>query len=266
MNLQNTIVVGLDGSPAAWRAMNWAADESARTGRSVLLVHAAVDNRVSGAELLAEGRARLTDGALDVDTRIMLRETDPVSLLLGASEGADLVVLGRTPRRMNGSRLGSVAHKVLTRAACPVVIVDQPVSVSTNVVVVGVPDSPSSLSALDFACVEARLRGATVVAVRARSAHGASRESAAVRDAEEQAIVDSTVQLAHRLDPTVAVRGIRSGESIECALERASADAALVVLGSRSGPRLPRLGPVTSWAVHYLYCPVAVVKTAPSSE
>jgi nucleotide-binding universal stress UspA family protein len=264
MNLENTIVVGLDGSPAAWRAMNWAADESTRTGRSVLLTHAAVDNRVAGAGLLAEGRARLTDGAMDVDARTMLRETDPVSLLLEASRAADLVVLGRTPRRMNGSRLGSVAHKVLTRAACPVVIVDEPVSTTANVVVVGVADSPSSHSALDFACAEARLRGATVVALRA--ADGTSREPVAVRDAEEQAIVDSTVQLAQRFDPTVAVRGVVSGEAIECALERASADAALVVLGSRSGPRLPRLGPVTSWAVHYLNCPVAVVKAAPSTE
>jgi nucleotide-binding universal stress UspA family protein len=54
MNLENTIVVGLDGSPAAWQAMNWAADESRRTGRSLLLAHAAADNTVIGAGLLAD--------------------------------------------------------------------------------------------------------------------------------------------------------------------------------------------------------------------
>ena len=57
------------------------------------------------------------------------------------------------------------------------------------------------------------------------------------------------------------VRLVLTGEPTEVALEQESEDAAMLVLGCRRADdsRLPRLGPIASWAAHHFRCPVIVV-------
>jgi len=40
MAVQQTVLVGIDGSPAGWSALQWAAGEAELTGRRLLVVHA----------------------------------------------------------------------------------------------------------------------------------------------------------------------------------------------------------------------------------
>lgn len=270
-----TILVGLDGSLSAWRAQDWAAEEAHRTGSHVVLAHAGDGSPAKsgdgsfGRELLADALARLIDNDYDLEVRTVLREGNPADLLLELADDAQLVVLGRGHHRARALRLGSVADKVLAHAPGPVVIVDDTQRTPTNTIVVGTSNSVSGLAAMDFACALARRRGAAVLAVRSWSdrdwrlaaATALPLSSPDIWRAQEQAVLESCVQRARHAFPSVSVRSTLTGEPVEVALEQASHDAALLVLGCRreEGTPLPRMGPVTSWAAHHFRCPVAVV-------
>jgi nucleotide-binding universal stress UspA family protein len=135
------IVVGVDGSDSARRALHWALDEGRRRAASVDVVHAwkppyVVPSPFAGLPLdvdVIEKHARATlDREVDAeDTR---RQPAPVGRILvrgGAARavldtatGADLVVLGT--RGLDGFRglvLGSVTHHVAHHVQCPLVVI-----------------------------------------------------------------------------------------------------------------------------------------------
>jgi nucleotide-binding universal stress UspA family protein len=136
------IVVGVDGSGHSRKAMERAAAEAAVHGvpLTVLVIHQAVRDVYGSASHYADDAA-LTEKAkesaqAETDQVLAAAAAKPASVtvtavhglpvdeLVKASEGADMVVLGR--RGMGGfTRLlmGSVSSQVAQHAQCPVLIV-----------------------------------------------------------------------------------------------------------------------------------------------
>lgn len=133
------VVVGVDGSPASMEALSWAFDEARRRAARLDVVHAwhlpVLDPYMPSnmdIELFAEGARHVLDAAVsalpngphDPKVEKVLVMGSPANALLGAADGADLVVVGSHGRgAMSELLLGSVSHQVVNRAPCPVVVV-----------------------------------------------------------------------------------------------------------------------------------------------
>jgi nucleotide-binding universal stress UspA family protein len=277
MSVQQTILVGIDGSRAGWTALQWAAAEAELTGRRLLVGHVGdvepvpgtVDARSFGRELLDEAVATMatTHPRLLVQTELLAG--DPTDQLVELAERAGLVVLGRGRRGIPGLLLGSVAFRVLARAPKPTVVVAAAERSCANQVVVGVSDSAGGASALRFAFAESARRGAELVAVRSWSERdwqlaagaGVPLTSPELWEFQEQTVLERCLAPWRTGFPSVAVRTELTGIATELALEQAADNAAMLVLGCRRSDdsRLPRLGPIASWAAHHFGCPVVVV-------
>ena len=139
---QRRIVVGVDGSPASLRALEWAVRQASLTGAVVEAVTAwqfpltyggfQVD---AGADWPANARA-VQDTAVkealgDEATALVRRvaEGHSVRVLLDAAAGAELLVVGsRGHGGFTGMLLGSVSEHVVAHAPCAVVVVRSPVA------------------------------------------------------------------------------------------------------------------------------------------
>ena len=138
------IVVGVDGSHHASRALKWAMTEAALRGASltVITVNPVIagywtrqpvplpgdEDRVIEARKLAEAAvaavaAELGDAQPESVTVTAINGF-PAQTLIEASKGADLVVVGSRGGGGFGELvLGSISSQVLHHAACPVVAV-----------------------------------------------------------------------------------------------------------------------------------------------
>jgi nucleotide-binding universal stress UspA family protein len=134
--MHRRIVVGVDGSVSSKEALRWALDEGAVRGASVDAVSAyqfaPLTGRARGAAKGYESAALLATEAATLEAKdygptvtfgAEARLADPVPSLLGASDGADLLVVGsRGHGTIHDGLLGSVAHQCAHHAPCPVVI------------------------------------------------------------------------------------------------------------------------------------------------
>ena len=133
-----TIVVGVDGSHDADRALQWAIDEAKRHSMKMLLVHgveigaAAASPYGSGMvlEQLQDAGREVLDAALvhvraqgvDVEGRMEIGST--AHALIEASRDAAMLVVGsRGHGGFAGLLLGSVSTACVHHAHCPVVVV-----------------------------------------------------------------------------------------------------------------------------------------------
>jgi nucleotide-binding universal stress UspA family protein len=134
--LGGRIVVGVDGSSASARALSWALNQGALTGAAVEAVNAwqvpqvpgglistmGVDLSTSSREILRNAVEAVGASPESVTQRTV--QGHPVKVLIDASEGADLLVVGnRGHGGFTGMLLGSVSGQVLAYAHCPTVIV-----------------------------------------------------------------------------------------------------------------------------------------------
>jgi nucleotide-binding universal stress UspA family protein len=130
---RHRIVVGVDGSENANRALEWAAVQAERTG-ALLEIHAAYGagnvlfppSEVEGAmrRLVENATKQARHVAPQVGTRAVTDKGPPAPALIEASDDADLLVVGS--RGLGGFRgllLGSVSQQCSTHARCPVVVV-----------------------------------------------------------------------------------------------------------------------------------------------
>ena len=128
------IASAFDGSPESRRALDWAADlTTSATGRlRVISVHTPIP--VTGPGFSAQSvnpglrqdlkreQAAAVAG-LSGSVEALVRDGSPAGVLVEASREADLLVLGaRGHGPLPATLLGGVAHHVVRRAACPVVI------------------------------------------------------------------------------------------------------------------------------------------------
>lgn len=136
------VVVGIDDSESARRALRWATDEARRRRARLDMVHAWHPSYVTASPVLGmplgtgpeEGRARAVldraavadagtrGGSVAVD-RLLVRGT-PARAVLDVSRGADLLVLGARGRSaLTAGVLGSVTSHVARHTCCPLVVV-----------------------------------------------------------------------------------------------------------------------------------------------
>ncbi len=136
------VVVGVDGSPSSYAALRWAVRYARLVGGVVETVHAwdtpsdvgwtgpAIDPEFD----LEQARERFTeelDGVFADEQRPAglrehLVEGDPSEVLIRASQGAEVLVVGSRGRgAFRRAMLGSVSQRCAQHAACPVVVVRQ---------------------------------------------------------------------------------------------------------------------------------------------
>jgi nucleotide-binding universal stress UspA family protein len=124
-DVRERVVVGVDGSPASLRALDWAVRYAERTGASIKAVHAwqipttyGAPVAVLGSEDFGEAAARALRGSVaevlgqrvDVDVEPVTEMGYPSRLLVEHSKRADLLVVGsRGHGGLMGTLLGSVS-------------------------------------------------------------------------------------------------------------------------------------------------------------
>ncbi len=267
------VVVGYDGSPDAERAVGWGIDEARATGLPLLVVVVAHDGAVRASRVPGwdddvvhelHQRARDLVGDVGVGATVEVRPGSAAHTLVEASHEASVLVLGsRGHGAVAGLVIGSVSQQVARHAHCPVVVVREPRRPDARRVVVGVDDSAGSRKALELACAHAAsVRAPVTVLHGSRHPAFASGTDSGVRPLAvgERAIADhvAAVAVAH---PEVAVELEPVPVAAARALIDASADAALVVVGSRGRGTVEEvlLGSVAQEVLHGAHCPVAVV-------
>jgi nucleotide-binding universal stress UspA family protein len=143
--MSGRVVVGVDGSETAKRAVRWAAREATLRGTTLELVSAweipiysyaygygftpISDEMLKGLATIAEDQLAAAlqvarAEARDIEMESIAIEGQAAKVLLEASKGAELLVVGS--RGLGGFRellLGSVSQQCAQHCTCPVVIV-----------------------------------------------------------------------------------------------------------------------------------------------
>jgi nucleotide-binding universal stress UspA family protein len=141
--VSGAVVVGVDGSEHADRALAWAVEEARLRGARLRVVTAwqvpaavygpsgfvppvsgSIDDefRQVAQESADEAARRAREAGIEVETDV--REGDAANALVDAAAGADLLVVGSRGRgALAGAVLGSVSAHCAHHAACPVAIV-----------------------------------------------------------------------------------------------------------------------------------------------
>lgn len=279
-----SVVVGLDQSPGAKAALEWAAVE-AQTREAPLRIASSwnsLDHEIPDAfqQNITEPEYRAAaafqdETATDVRTRLphldiatVLMAEAPAEGLIALAEHAGLLVVGRRARNpLLTMVLGSVSQSLVAHSPVPVAVVPEksrPTAARAPVVVGVAPGVPEPLA---FAFEEAESRGTLLIAVRAWAISNpylatnaaVAKEVQAEEDKELASLLDSA-GLGH---PTVEATTSLAFAPPETAVTQVatSSGGALVVLGrhrrhTRYG--LP-LGRVTHRVLHLSDVPVIVV-------
>ena len=149
-----TVVVGVDGSAASLVALRWAAEEASARGMSLLMVQALDPRRPRqapyappasvGAGDDAESRVKAAEELMErnapQDAERVVEIGVPSEILVRYARNARLLVLGHTEARRrhagdeprSGPVLGWISRACVSRAACPVVVVPDETTPSTD--------------------------------------------------------------------------------------------------------------------------------------
>ena len=289
---RRTVVVGVDGSDDALRAVRWAATEADRRGSLLRLVTAIpwTDGQLVGrpgagqdrygTHLQAESE-KLLGAAVDVATRTRPGIRVEHALVVGSASGVlaaeaeevELLVVGdRGHGRFGALLAGSVAVAMASHAVCPVVVVRGAARESATPaapVVVGIDTNPSSEAAIAFAFDAAAARRAPLVAVHTWIDALSDSYLAPIVD-WDSLVEEEREHLAERLAgwgekyPDVTVERVVANARAAHVLLELSERAQLVVVGSRGHGEFAGLvlGSVSNALVHKAGCPVAVVRSA----
>lgn len=279
------IVVGVDGTPPAEAALQWAAVAAAARGvplRVVLAYHWRVPAALAPRGALADTARDLAelvvaDAVRDVRASVsgVTVRGDavfghPAAVLLDAAADAALLVVGTRGRApAAGAVLGSVSQQVAAHARGPVVVVrgrPEP----TGEVLVGVDDSPQAEEALRLAFAEARRTGSDVAAVRAIEppvlppALGIRPTPHDAAEAARSLAAAASTRVAGAAQACPGVRWECHGEPGDAGqvLGDRSGRARLVVVGSRGhgGFTGLLLGSVGLHLLHTAACPVLIAR------
>jgi nucleotide-binding universal stress UspA family protein len=137
------IVAGVDGSSSSLSALRWAIRQAGLTGAAVDAVIAwhnpasqggygwitagpeqNYDFQEVAAKTLTEAISGTLEPASGVSVRTQVTEGHPAQILLDASDGADLLVVGsRGHGGFAEGLLGSVSQHCVQHASCPVVVI-----------------------------------------------------------------------------------------------------------------------------------------------
>jgi len=293
---QQTIVVGVDGSPSSDKAVGWAAREASMRNISLDIIHVIATPPwglvgLSGGPLpplAGNGDWREKDGADIISAAIRIAEESAPGLaragiraemyfgatiptLTDLSKDAKMIVVGSrgqgTVRRL---LLGSVSTGLVHHAYCPVAVIHDvsPVNALSPAqlpVVVGIDGSPASELATAIAFDEASWRRVHLVALHSWC-HGEvadvpSLEWSALQQVADEALSERLAGWRERY-PDVAVqrRTVYANPARQLLEEAESAQ--LVVVGShgRGGFSGMLLGSVSTAVVQAAGAPVIVAR------
>lgn len=270
-----SIMVAVDGSEHAERAVRWAADQASLEGRRLVVVAVGEDARA-----IADGAASQVGSlhpALAVQT--LCREGDPRRVLIEFSEHVHLIVLGSRGRgALKSMFLGSVSAAVSAHAVCPVVVCrpahDQP---HAQGVLVGADGSAESLPVIEFAYQQASLRRMPLTVLHCfwdpaaavaeyRRARG---EDYAVLDLEDlRAVLATSVAGCAEKYPDVPVALELQHGLIDEALSARTTEWDLIVVGRHPMTSVSRVltGSIATAVLERARATVAVVPEAEASS
>ena len=129
------VVVGIDGSEGSQRALRWAAEYARMSGAPLQAVMAwdlptnyGMPANYDDVDFTKEAEARLEQTLAAVGdlgaVQQRVEQGHPAAVLVSASEHARLLVIGSHGHGVfAASLLGSVSHKCIHHAQCPVVVV-----------------------------------------------------------------------------------------------------------------------------------------------
>ncbi|WP_285591601.1 universal stress protein [Herbidospora sp. NBRC 101105] len=274
------IVAGADGSASALAAVEYAAQDAARRGGVLRIVHvhepwAGVRLRdletivnTYGEQILvtAERRARASVPDLAITTR--LATGDIVNRLKDEAERADTIVIGsRGTGGFAGMILGSVGLGLAGHTPGPVVVVRQTPSDTYGKVLVGYDGTEDADVALEFAFAEAGRRRARLEAVYAWQPPSFTSLGTGY-DNLIHCVYEERSNFVHQKfmawqgkhpDVTAGRIGVR-GHPVEVLSDMSHA-ADLVIAGCRGLGSFAgaMLGSVGHGLLHHAHCPVAIV-------
>lgn len=289
--MNEPVIVGVDGSPSGFAAVDAAADEARLRGVPLRIVHA-FGNRpgrfpgvtptpemsgrglaglVHGVPSEAEERARTRVPGLEVTRSVVSGE--PLEVLTIESRSASLAVVGnRGLNTFSSLLLGSTAVHLAAHGHCPLMVVRGRPS-PAGPVLLAADGSEAGEAAVAFAFAEAALRGAPLVALHVwntRSEDALDDPLDPMRivvdvdrlEAAQRRLLDDTLAPHRAAHPDVRVEPRLVRSRIRAALLRASGEARLVVVGARGrgGFQGMLLGSVSQALLHHADCPVIVVR------
>lgn len=284
------VIVGVDGSPNGYRALEYAAGQATRMGAELEILYAgnarqeaeyfedfgirfpSTAIRAYAEDLLTAARKRVEQSHPELPSRTRYEEGNPTAVLVEASRGAAAVVVGRHGTGAAGSGLfvGAIVSRLASAAGCPVFVVGELDGTTEGPIVVGVDGSVCGDAALRFALSEAVRRSASVRTVTAYRTPPLlapndpdlivrlqkSERQAALRIARDALAYASTERTAD-----VSVEQIVLQSSPALAIVGRATDAQLIVVGSHGRGLVRRwlLGSVSHKVIHDSRRPVAVI-------
>jgi nucleotide-binding universal stress UspA family protein len=252
------IVVGVDGSPGSNGAVQWAARAAELRNVSLTLV----------LEVAQE-----SCGLDSTQIRSEMPSAASVGALVDLSKDADLMVTGCLGTgTLRGRHLGSVSSGLVYHAHCPVAIVHNGVSLTSDTaapVLLGIDGSPESEAATAIAFDEASRRQVELVALHAwadvgvfdsvHDMHGARWPD--LRSIEDETLAERLAGWSERYPDVSVRRVVVRGEPARQLVDQ-SESAQLVVVGShgRGGFAGMLLGSVSAAVVMLARVPVIVAR------
>jgi nucleotide-binding universal stress UspA family protein len=269
---QQRVTAGVDGSPTAQVAVDWAIEEARARRLPLRLVYAvtwpvsatAFRDRIATNErdaLVTAGEAVLHDRrdyaralvpGLAVTTHLV--DGYPAAELIAESRTAELLVIGqRGLGGFAGLVRGSVSLHVTAHAHCPVLVVPPGTSARgavTGRVVVGLDGSASALRALRFGAEEGALRGVPVTALHT------------LQSLDPRPPIEELLDECRKNFPELRIEARVERGSPAGALLDAATTGDLLVVGSHGlgAVRGLLLGSTSQAVLHHAPCPVAVVR------
>ncbi|MGY0065863.1 universal stress protein [Streptomyces sp. QTS137] len=275
--MNDTVIVGVDGSPSSLAAVDVAVHEARPRGAELRIVHAFsrspdLDPMVHGVLARAEQRAHDQAPGLEVTRTVASGET--LTVLRSESRHAVLAVVGgRGHTRFGDLLLGSTVVQLAAHAHCPVMAVRGRPG-PQGPVLLAVDGSPAGAAAGEFAFAEAALRKAPLIALHVWNTWSEPTPYEGPADPLNVAVDLDRLREKHqhRLEEAVAPwRAACLEVPVELRLERsrvrhtlldAAGEAQLVVVGARGhgGFTGMLLGSVSQALLYHADCPVAVVR------
>lgn len=275
--MNDTVIVGVDGSPSSLAAVEVAAREAHLRGAQLRIVHAFsqqadLDPMIHGVLAQAEQRAHALSPDLDIARTVAAGDT--LTVLRSESRHAVLAVVGRRGHGGFGDLLlGSTVVKLAAHGHCPVMVVRGRPD-PQGPVLLAVDGSPAGASAARFAFAECALREAPLVAMHVWNTWSEPTPYEGPADPLNVVVDLDRLRETHQrllLDAVAAPRTAHPEVAVELRLERgrvrhtllgAAREAQLLVTGARGhgGFTGMLLGSVSQALLYHADCPVTVVR------
>jgi nucleotide-binding universal stress UspA family protein len=252
----SAVVVGIDGSPPAIHAAQWAIDEAVSRSVPLRLVYVTKPKHPSADDYYedihrGEASLRAAQAAVDAAGKSVKVETaildgPPGPALVEESRDAALICVGSVGiGRYARSILGSTATDLAEKAHCSVAIIrpqDEQPGHAINWVVVEV-NEPDNESVVEVAIQEAKLRQAPVLAL----GNGQS--------------LEATVDSWKRRHPDVHIYPVSEGADVVHFLRKHDERVQLAVIGgSQAGELAQIVGPYGHPVFHHTESSVLIVR------